>query len=1525
MTFIINAFKFGFGCLTTTLLLMAFMSSNLVAQTISFGSTGLQNENVLNPTSLEFGPDDRLYVAQQNGIIWAYTIERDNAVAGDGTYTVINSEEITNIRFGIPNHNDEGIFNPSQQRLITGIMTAGTAENPVLYVTSSDYLLGGGAGGNDTNLDTNSSMLSRLEKINGVWEKTDLIRGLPRCEENHAVNGLDMFERNGDTFLLIVQGGQTNKGAPSNNFAGTPEFFFSGSMLIVNLTDLESMPVYTDPRNGSNYVYDLPTLNDPTRLDIDNTHPEFPYPVGHPMYNSTIDIGDPFGGNNSLNQAFPEVGGPIQIFSAGFRNAYDVVIAENGKIYTSDNGANSLWGGLPRIYDSGTDTFLGDESTMVYDPNNHYIKNELNENGSTIINDPLHYVGTINDANETYYGGHPIPILAFPSRAGIYTYEKVDGSWVATNSYDLENLISGTSGYFNSSFTITDFPDRPELGEFLADEPIASPRNNILARVNSSTNGITEYTASNFGGNMQGNILTASFNGNINRYVLNESGDEVLESETTFNGFGSLPLDVTAQGDDDIFPGTVWAATYGSNSVTIFEPTDINCLLPGDAGYDPNADNDGDGYTNQDEIDNNTNPCSQSSKPKDNDGDFISDLNDPDDDNDTILDVNDVFALDPNNGTTTNLPIDYPFWNNNPGTGFFGLGFTGLMLDPSGTTDYLTQFDEESISFGGAAGKATVDNVTGGDAFEALNNQDYGFQFGVNVDSNSNPFTVHSKIESPYFGSGGSQNAPIDYQSYGVQLGTGDQDNYLKLVFMNGTLNADALNGLQVVLEDNGIVTVNESYNIPNILNSSAINLYISVDPVSNLAQPFYSIDDGETLNLLGSPIVLPTSFLDDSDNKGLAIGLISTSRSDTSPNPFTATWDFIEVYENLDGVLSINPAPLNFGLTPVNNSQRTKYITLNNEGGPTDSSITITALNFIGTNSNLFSSDFQLPFNLSPGASVKVPVDFSSDEILGEKTASLEVVHNGTNTPTTISLTGELTDIYSPVVRINSGGIMVLASDGGPEWEANTSTTGDSYVVSSGSPFTIDEIIYENRDVSIPDYISQAEYEEIMRSELSTNDLDFPVTYSISLPNGSYIVNLYFANLYNGTSEPNERIFNVNIEDIRVIEKLDPSKEFGHRIAGMIQNNIEITDGVMDIQFLFELQNPIINAIEVLGISYPPLNIEPIADRSDCELELSDFQAEGSGGNPADNLVYSISGQPLGIDIEPTNGLIFGVIDETAVNGGPNSDGVYEVTITVSKPGSLDVSTNFIWTVINDIEAPEISCPDDLIEAVSVGTNEANITITEPLITDNCDSDINIEASRSDGLELTDAFPLGDTTITWIATDASGNVSDSCEQIVTVEIPEYSLQLNVSLQGRTDYSGNFDIQLFHINDLVTPLYAFTEFGNALGEISLPSTISQGEYKILVKHPMYLQRLKTINLTANSIETFNDVLLAGDVNNDNVINIFDLGIFSGTYNLSSGDSGFDSRADFDNNTTINIFDLGIFSGNYQLSGETQND
>lgn len=1512
---------------------LLFLSQNTTAQTISFSSSGLVGENVLNPTSLDFGPDDRLYVSQQNGLILAYTIERDNAPAGNGTYTATQVEEITAIRLGVPNHTDSGSFNPNKQRLVTGILAAGTASNPILYVNSSDYLLGGGAGGNDSNLDTNSGVLSKLEWTGTEWHKIDLIRGFARCEENHAIEGLDMFEKDGNTYILLTVGGNTNKGAPSNNFAGTPEYMTSGSVFIVNLTQLENMPVYVDPRTNTEYIYDLPTINDPTRIDIDNTHSQFPYPPGHPMHNATIDLGDPFGGNNGLNQAFLEPGAPIEAFSRGYRNAYDVVVTESGRIYLSDNGPNGLWGGLPKIYNAADDTFLGDQSTIPYDPVNHYVTGEFNETGSSLHGDPLHYVGTINDANGTYYGGHPLPIVAFPSRAKVIAYDPFEASWdiVNANPADqlLENLILGVSGYFNTSFDITDFPDDPRLGEYLLDEPVGSSKVNILDVINASTNGICEYTASNFGGIMQGNILTASFNGNINRYVLNATGDAVVEHDITFTGFGQIPLDVIALGDEAIFPGSVWAATYGSNAITVFEPTDLNCLQPGDVGFDPLADYDGDGYTNQDEIDNDKNLCSQSSKPTDNDGDFISDLNDDDDDNDGILDVNDAFALDANNGLTTNLPIAYPFWNNDPGTGFLGLGFTGLMLDPSGTTDYLTQFDLEDLSFGGAAGKATLDIVTGGDALEANNDLDNGFQFGINVDTNSNPFTIQTKVESPFFGINGSQTSPVDFQSYGISFGTGDQDNYLKLVLMNGTVNNDGVSGLQVLLEDNGVVTLDDSYDIPNILNASAVVLYVTIDPSTNSAQPFYSIDNGQTLSLLGSPITLPSSFLDPLDNKGLAVGFISTSRSSSGSNPFTATWDYIEVYENQNGVLEIEPNTLDFGLTPITNSRRTKFLTLKNEGGPIDSDITVTGITFSGTDATLFESTADLPLVIGPGASIKVPIDFISDGIVGEKNATIEVTHNGSNSPVSSLVTGELTDIFTPVVRINAGGPEVIATDGGPDWEANNATgttTGENYAVTSGFPFSVgigDMPPYSERDASVPGYIDEDTYFNLFRYERGESPTTFQMIFSIAIPNGDYILNYYGTNIYNGTSDPGERIFSINVEGERRIEHLDLSARFGHRIGGMIQNNVTVTDGELEIVFFREVGDPIISAIEVLGVEHPPIQLTPIADIMSCENDPSDFGMAATSGNPNENFTYELSGQPAGIDIEPTNGLIFGFIDPTAITGGPNNDGVHVVTAKVTKPGNLPVETTFTWTVVEDIEAPTFTCPEAIITHVAPGETEATVTITTPTATDNCSSSITVSGMRSDALALTAPYPIGETTITWTATDGSSNTSVPCEQIITV-VEAAQLSLSVSLQGRSDYSGDYSVIIFSTSDLVNPVYSGTESASTLGEITLPTSIALGTYKVLVKHPMYLQRAIDVTLTADQAETV-PVLLAGDVNNDNSVNILDYGLLSGSFFLNDGDPGYDNRADFNNDNSINILDYGLLSGNFFINGETQND
>ena len=317
----------------------------------------------------------------------------------------------------------------------------------------------------------------------------------------------------------------------------------------IDLDDIEGMSLKTDPNSGDQYRYNIPTLDDPTRPNVGGN-----------------DVNDPFGGNDGLNQAKLVAGGPVQIYASGFRNAYDVLLTENGNLYTWDNGANGGWGGHPANEGVGTAT-------------NNWIQGEPGSNGAG-PNDPkvnnqdgLHFI-----SNKGYYGGHPNPVRANPSGAGLFTHDPDDGN-------------GGNAGVWRTNQTNninTTLPsDWPPVPNSLANPIEGDFQNpgetdNSIFTVSASTNGMAEYTASNFGSALQGNLLAASFNGNIYSVNVNNSGSINNNSNVSVlaSGFDSSPVDVTAQGDNDPFPGTVWAATYGSDNITVFEPTDYGNTTP---------------------------------------------------------------------------------------------------------------------------------------------------------------------------------------------------------------------------------------------------------------------------------------------------------------------------------------------------------------------------------------------------------------------------------------------------------------------------------------------------------------------------------------------------------------------------------------------------------------------------------------------------------------------------------------------------------------------------------------------------------------------------------------------------------------------------------------------------------------------------------------------------------------------------------------------------------------------------------
>ncbi len=74
---------------------------------------------------------------------------------------------------------------------------------------------------------------------------------------------------------------------------------------------------------------------------------------------------------------------------------------------------------------------------------------------------------------------------------------------------------------------------------------------------------------------MQGELSAASYTKQeILRIKLNGSGTAVTSKSALMDGVGQVPLDVTAQGDGDVFPGTIWVVDNVANSITVLEPSD---------------------------------------------------------------------------------------------------------------------------------------------------------------------------------------------------------------------------------------------------------------------------------------------------------------------------------------------------------------------------------------------------------------------------------------------------------------------------------------------------------------------------------------------------------------------------------------------------------------------------------------------------------------------------------------------------------------------------------------------------------------------------------------------------------------------------------------------------------------------------------------------------------------------------------------------------------------------------------------
>ena len=247
-------------------------------------------------TSLEIGPDQRLYGLTIDGIIDRFDIAEDG--------TLSNKQPITSLTDTYGARSAVGFaFSP-----------AATADNLVAFVSHCS-----------AGLSSAPAWDGKISQLSGANLETAelVVTNLPRSRRDHLTNSIT-FREGQPNVLYFLQGSNTAGGAPDNAWGNRQERLLSAASLRL---DLNKLPQNQWPLNAKT------TMNLEAIRGADVNSPT---------------LGSGTGTYWENNQTFPDDGtynpyyvdAPLTLFGTGIRNAFDLVWHSNGQLYIPTNGTN---------------------------------------------------------------------------------------------------------------------------------------------------------------------------------------------------------------------------------------------------------------------------------------------------------------------------------------------------------------------------------------------------------------------------------------------------------------------------------------------------------------------------------------------------------------------------------------------------------------------------------------------------------------------------------------------------------------------------------------------------------------------------------------------------------------------------------------------------------------------------------------------------------------------------------------------------------------------------------------------------------------------------------------------------------------------------------------------------------------------------------------------------------------------------------------------------------------------------------
>lgn len=235
----------------------------------------------------------------------------------------------------------------------------------------------------------------------------------------------------------------------------------------------------------------------------------------------------------------------------------------------------------------------------------------------------------------------------------------------------------------------------------------------------------------------------------------------------------------------------------------------------------------------------------------------------------------------------------------------------------------------------------------------------------------------------------------------------------------------------------------------------------------------------------------------------------------------------------------------------------------------------------------------------------------------------------------------------------------------------------GEEYTATSGVTYEGDALD-DIRSYTTSNAISGTDDDTLYQSERS--ELSGGFTYEIAVENGTYDLELNFAEIWSGAQNTGVRVMDIYVEGTLVIDDLDIADEGGYLAALDIITQVTVSDGALTIEADGEMQNAKLSAFSLWETE------ETQATPTDDPTLVYALNAGGSAYTAANGVVYQADDLD-GVRSWSTSAAIAGTDDDTLYQTERSElSGGFTYETAVAN-GTYDVELNFaeIWGVAAD------------------------------------------------------------------------------------------------------------------------------------------------------------------------------------------------------------------------------------------------